>query len=103
VQLWNVTDPIDPRQVSDLATSASLPNLPAVSVAFSPDGRTLAVSTDSGSVQLWNLVDVTHPRQDRWALGGGLGLASAVIFSHDGHALAAAFRTNVLLWNVPPS
>lgn len=34
-------------------------------------------------------------------LGGGMGLGSAVIFSHDGLTLVVAFRINVLLWNVP--
>ena len=69
------------------------------SVAFSPDGQTLATGSDDGMVRLW---DVATGQQI------GLALASgddddvySVAFSPDGNVLAAGYSNGVVqLWNV---
>ena len=75
---------------------------PVDSVAFSPDGKTLATGDDSGAARLW---DVTAPQQASRALNtGGTNLGAMVAFSPDGKRLATATTVNpgssVQLWDV---
>lgn len=97
VTLWNVTDPTRPRQLGNAITEKS--GFVGI-VAFSPDGRTLAIQ-DGYSVGLWDLADPAHPRQVGRPLSGSqLGIA-AIAFSPDGHTLAAADGDNTTwLWNL---
>jgi WD40 repeat protein len=74
---------------------------PVLSVAFSPDGKTLASGQFYGSVQVW---DVTTGRPTGHPLNGHLGplnSAYSVAFSPDGKTLASGndYGT-VLLWDV---
>ncbi len=59
------------------------------SVAFSPDGQTLASGSDDSTIVLW---DVAH-RQPRDTLRGHAGAVAGVAFSPDGRTLASGAKT----------
>jgi WD40 repeat protein len=60
-------------------------------VAFSPDGRLLAASDQSGASWLWDVATGATVRT--WPAGG------AVTFSPDGRLLAAAGRGSAVVWD----
>ncbi|MFK0290018.1 AAA family ATPase [Streptomyces sp. NPDC090442] len=102
VRLWNVTTPSRPVPVGE-------PFQPADSMvhalAYSPDGRTLAVRTGAPSpaVQLWNVADPAHPVPYGPALPLRIRFSgpSALAYSPDGRTLATAYDDyTVQLWDV---
>jgi WD40 repeat protein len=66
-----------------------------LSVAFSPDGKTVATGNQGGTVKLWS----TATRQEILVLKGHSGRVHAVAFSPDGSLLASGSEdTTVKLW-----
>ena len=113
-RLWNVADPAHPRPLGQVLPSgpAYAPG-PAIvlSVAFSPDGHTLASSDNGGTVQLWDIADPAHPRPrgsifleqhgDNYTFGGNIVAGNSVAFSRDGRVLVIGESDGtVLLWDI---
>ena len=73
---------------------------PVSSIAFSPNGHTLAAATENGTVQLWDL------RRDSLVgtLRGLVRIVDSVAFSPNGRTVAAGSRGGaVRLWGAPSS
>jgi WD40 repeat protein len=65
-------------------------------LAFSPDGKVLALGTVDGSVRLWEAEGKELRR-----LLGHRGPVTCLTFAADGRTLASgSYDTSVLLWNV---
>jgi serine/threonine protein kinase/Tol biopolymer transport system component len=72
-----------------------------LSVAFSPDGHTLAAGSWDDTVRLWNVRNPASPKSLGQPLAGSGGAVDSVAFSPDGHTLAAGSTDHtVQLWNV---
>jgi WD40 repeat protein len=94
VRIW------DGQNQRNLATLMGEVGSTQAAVAFSPDGRTLAAAGQTtGSRKIVTLWDVA--RGVRVAtLTGGIGWISHVVFSPDGHILAADSGKTITLWDV---
>ena len=67
------------------------------SLAWSPDGRTLAANSSAAGPQLWN----TAPGGSGRTLKGGATHLFSMAFSHDGRFLATGSLThNAQIWNI---
>lgn len=86
-------------EVLDLASGKILHRVTeerALGLALSPDGTLLAVGTQDGLVQLWNV----DRGQKIGTLRGHVQFVMGVAFSPDGRTLASGAGNQVKLWNV---
>jgi WD domain, G-beta repeat len=70
------------------------------SVAFSPNGKTLAAGGDDSRVWLWDLANPAHPARLGQPLTGPTDGIGSVAFSPDGKTLAAGSDGQVWLWDL---
>ena len=69
-----------------------------LALAFSPDGKTLAIGGGEGSIQVWKL-DPNHKLQTVFT--GHQGSIHVLMFSPDGKTLASGSADGtILLWNM---
>ncbi|MGH3770591.1 MAG: hypothetical protein ACRDRW_04205, partial [Pseudonocardiaceae bacterium] len=84
-----------------LSTSLASYTDGVTTVAFSPDGRTLATGSDDHTVRLWNMADPAHPTSLGPPLSGHTDHVRSVVFSLDGRTLASGSADRTMrLWNV---
>jgi WD40 repeat protein len=81
--VWDTTDPRRPRKKAERRTTGGT----TYSLAFSPDGRTLASGSEEGRLRLWDMTSADRPRlRHESSVGRDLQLIS-VAFTRDGRHL----------------
>jgi WD40 repeat protein len=71
------------------------------SLAFSPDGKTLASASTDRSALLWDVADPATPRRLGASLEGHADEVRSVVFHPDGRTLATASADrSIILWDV---
>lgn len=108
IQFWNVADP---KQISGLGppvtviAQALTINNYVSSVAFSRDGKTLAVATELGTLVFWDVADPAQPTALGPSVTTGATQVYSVAFSPNGDTLAVSSATEgggglTQLWNI---
>ncbi len=91
--LWTWDDPAGPARLKDLGT---LGRTTIQTIAFSPDGHTVAMAGDSAAA-LW---DVSRARPRQSGKFTNPAWASAIAFSRDGRTVAIVNQNQAELWDL---
>jgi WD40 repeat protein len=98
-RLWSVANPAAP---APMGKPLAGPSGYVYSVAFSPDGRTLAAGATDGSVWAWGLRAGARPALLE-TLSGPNGHVYSIAFGDSGRVLAAGSADGtVRVWNTSP-
>ena len=98
VILWDVSDPVRPSRLGQPLTGHTSS---VDSVAFAPDGHTLASGSFDSTVILWDVTDPARPSRLGQPLSGHTSFVWSVAFAADGKTLASGSSDNtVILWDV---
>ncbi|MET8164146.1 hypothetical protein ABZT34_07770 [Streptomyces sp. NPDC005329] len=109
VRLWDMGVPparakpgVGQEPVRPTALGALTGHTAAVrSVAFSPDGRTIAAGGDDDTILMWDMTDPRRPRRIDRVLAGHTDTVHSLDFSPDGDTLASGSTDDTIrLWNV---
>ncbi|MFJ5307348.1 helix-turn-helix domain-containing protein [Streptomyces sp. NPDC088350] len=98
VEVWDTRNPARPTPGYSLN---SPDDTSVAAVAYSPDGRLLAVAGEN-AIQLWNLVTTDQPQRLGGPLGQRTGNGIALAFAPDGRSLIADGET-LRIWSLPPT
>jgi len=93
--LWDISDPTSPSQLATLEGHSSS----VYSVAFSPDGETLASGGSDNALILWDIRVPTNPSQ-LVTLDGQSSSVINVAFSPDGGTLASVSGGDITFWDI---
>ncbi|MBL8795553.1 MAG: protein kinase [Planctomycetia bacterium] len=98
VALWDLTGPRPRRRTPDLRMAQSKAAL--VTVAFAPDGQTLAVGSSNGLVRFWEVTPTDARERTDLILPQVRGSVHALAYSPDGALLAISYTGKVVLYDV---
>ena len=96
--LWDVRDLARPQRLgSPLAGHTG----PVLSVAFAPDGHTLATASEDSTVILWDVRDLARPQRFGSPMTDQTNPVVSVAFAPDGHTLTTGSADHsMMLWDV---
>ncbi len=103
VILWDLADPTQP-QPREPSLSAHRPVAShrgeVTSIAFAPDGNTLATASDDGIAMLWDVTDPARPRSRGQPLVGHNSLVSSVAFADGDTVATGSYDGTAILWDL---
>ena len=94
IQLWDVATR---QRIKEIVWNRRRHRPDYISMAFSPDGRTIACGTEDSTIDLWSAGTSTYLKS---LDSGRRSHVTSVAFSPDGRTLASGIGDTIHLWNV---
>jgi WD40 repeat protein len=86
VTLWDVSDPAKAHRIGQPLTGG---RSSVASLAFTPDGRTLASGSSNGTIILWDVSDPAKAHRIGQPLTGHTETVNSLAVARDGRTLAS--------------